>query len=126
MKLNEYSKLASEISKSKGFQDIELNIPTKLALIHSEVSEALEADRIGTEVNHRVTNISHIESLECDKVFKAEFEYGIKDTFEDELADILIRVFELCGIKNIDIDSHVKMKMRYNSLRPRMNGGKRY
>jgi len=43
------NKLATEIhenSKSKGFFDSEKNIGEMLCLIHSEVSEALEADRI--------------------------------------------------------------------------------
>jgi hypothetical protein len=41
----------------------------------------------------------------------------VKDSFHDEMADVLIRVLDLCGGYNIDIDWHIKMKMRYNATR---------
>ena len=37
----------------------------------------------------------------------------LKNTFEDELADVIIRVLDLCAFKGIDIESHIKAKMRY-------------
>ena len=43
--MNELSKQIHENNKAKGFYDGEKNIGEMLALIHSEVSEALEADR---------------------------------------------------------------------------------
>ena len=45
--INELAKEIHENAKSKGFFDSEKNIGEMLCLIHSEVSEALEADRKG-------------------------------------------------------------------------------
>lgn len=52
------------------------------------------------------------------------FETDIKDTFEDEIADCFIRLFDLCGRYKIDIESHIKAKMKYNSLREKLHGKK--
>lgn len=119
------NKLAKEIHQSnidKGFFDDERNIGEMLCLIHSEVSEALEADRKGRyskEVDLEVITISW-----NDNRFMESFEGGIKDTFEDEMADIVIRVFDMCAFKNIDLEGHIKAKMRYNSLREYKHGKK--
>lgn len=43
--INELSKQIHENAKNKGFYEDEKNIGEMLCLIHSEVSEALEADR---------------------------------------------------------------------------------
>jgi len=42
----------------------------------------------------------------------------VKDTFEDELADTIIRILDLCGYLGIDIDEHINLKMAYNRERP--------
>ena len=102
--LDALSKACHTISKSKGFYDGEKGEPSnaevakRLMLIVTEVSEACEA--------HRKENYGLLE----------------KDTFEDEIADILIRVFDLCGWMNIDIGKQVKWKMEHNSNREKMHG----
>lgn len=118
------NELAKEIHKNavdKGFYEGEKNIGEMLCLIHSEVSEALEADREG----------NHVPSVFCDSInnledfmFKQYFESEVKNTFEDELADIVIRVLDLAGFKQIDLESHIKAKMRYNSMREHKHGKK--
>jgi NTP pyrophosphatase (non-canonical NTP hydrolase) len=50
------------------------------------------------------------------------FAKDVKDTFEDELADAVIRIADLCGYLNIDLESHIKAKMRYNETRPHKHG----
>ena len=45
-----------------------------------------------------------------------------KDTFSDELADVAIRLFDLCGAKNIDLEWQIKKKMEYNLTRPKKHG----
>ena len=59
-----------------------------------------------------------------DENFKAEFEHAVKSTFEDELADIMIRVMDLAAYKGIDLDNHIKVKMRYNAMRGYKHGKK--
>ncbi|MGG0718713.1 hypothetical protein ABE096_14115 [Robertmurraya massiliosenegalensis] len=97
MRINELCKQAYETAKSKGWHDEERETGTLLALIHSEVSEALEADRKGWDGD-----------------------------FAEELADVCIRVFDLCGSKGIDLEYHIKKKMEYNKTRTHKHGGKAY
>jgi len=63
--------------------------------------------------------ISHLHGIEWSEY---NFITNIKNTFEDELADVVIRVLDLCAFKKIDIESHIKAKMRYNSSRPHKHG----
>jgi len=81
-------------------------IPEKLALIHSEVSEALEDFRNGTMVTDYEEN-------------------GKPVGFNTELADILIRVFDLAGALGIDLEKEVRIKSDFNETRQRRHGGKR-
>lgn len=71
-------------------------IPGVLALIHSEVSEALEA-----------------------------FRHDQREHFPEELADILIRVLDCAAGLGIDLDSAVAMKLEKNRHRGVRHGGKR-
>jgi len=119
------NKLATEIhenAKSKGFFDSEKNIGEMLCLIHSEVSEALEADRINKYSNGCLKNKEFSEKSPSNVKWNAYFVDNVKNTFEDELADVVIRVLDLCAFKKIDIESHIKAKMRYNSSRPHKHG----
>lgn len=126
------NKLAQEIhenAKSKGFYDDKKNIGEMLCLIHSEVSEALEADRkkhfTTLKENWYINGLADANygaSFCGDQSFLNEFEKSVKNTFEDELADVVIRVLDLCAYKGINIESHIKAKMRYNQTRPYKHG----
>jgi NTP pyrophosphatase (non-canonical NTP hydrolase) len=116
--------LAKEIHKnnvSKGFYEDKKNIGEMLCLIHSEVSEALEADR---KNKYTTGTIQTINNFVLDEMFVTDFQIGVKDTFEDELADVVIRVLDLCAFKGIDIESHIEAKMRYNAMREYKHGKK--
>lgn len=97
----------------KGFWET-FNMAEKLMLIVSELSEAMEADR----KNKRMGNsISGVNGCIKDNDFKKAFLVNVKDTFEDELADVCIRIFDLAQKMDIDLESHIRAKMRYNSTR---------
>jgi NTP pyrophosphatase (non-canonical NTP hydrolase) len=114
--INELAKEVHENAKSKGFFEDKKNIGEMLCLIHSEVSEALEADRKGQYSNRESIALQNMIKEDND-LFKKIFKATVKDTFQDELADIMIRVMDLAAYKGIDLESHIKVKMRYNSLR---------
>lgn len=84
------------------------NIPEKLALVHSEISEALEEYR-----NHKLS-----AGIYMDHSTKPEG-FGI------ELADAVIRIFDLAEYLQIDIQECIEIKMDYNKSRPLRHGGKR-
>jgi NTP pyrophosphatase (non-canonical NTP hydrolase) len=121
--LNEIAKEIHANNVSKGFYDKPVDFGTRIALMHSELSEALEAHREG-KVCHG--DIKLINSFVIDEMFETDYKIGIKGTIEEEMADIIIRALDYCAFKGIDIDEHVKAKMRYNSMRPHMHGGKKY
>jgi NTP pyrophosphatase (non-canonical NTP hydrolase) len=112
MNLNDMAKEAHNNSKKHGFWDGDYDlakmpidvIGLKLALIHSEVSEALEDAR-------------------KDRMKTADWGLvGKPSGFPSELADIIIRVGDLAGALGIDLDREVKHKMEFNATRPRMHG----
>ncbi len=122
MTLKEIGETTTETSKSKGFGLTEVDIPRTLCLIHSEVSEALEADRshmYGDEENDDIRLLS-------DDEFKKAYEEVEKGNFEDELADIIIRTCGLAYRLGINLDYFIQVKLRYNKLRPHKHGGKKY
>jgi len=121
--INQLSIEIHENNKAKGFYEGEKNIGEILCLIHSEVSEALEADRKGIYIPIE-NRIEWVNELKNNDEFKSDFKQIVKNTFEDELADIMIRVMDLAAYKNIDLESHIKAKMRYNKTRGYMHGKK--
>lgn len=121
MIFNEASKKIYEANKEKGFWDNERNVGEMLMLITSELGEAMEAHRKGRFAKLADFNRASIASNSGDD-FKVNFEANIKDTFEDEVADALIRILDMCGGLGIDIDSHVNTKLAYNRTRERLHG----
>jgi len=116
--LNEIAEEVHETVKSKGLYDRERGAPELLCLIHLEVSEALEADREG---NYYKTSPVRESLVNCpdEGIFQKNYEINIKGSFDEEMADIILRVLDLCAYKKIDIDLHVRAKMRYNKNRGR-------
>lgn len=108
---------------NSGFSDEEIAyvkdafVAQKLMLTVSELSEALEANRKG---NRAVL-------AGCDPNthdFKESFELSVKDSFEDELADTCIRLFDLAEWQGVDLEEHIKLKHLYNKQRPYKHGKK--
>jgi NTP pyrophosphatase (non-canonical NTP hydrolase) len=97
-----------------------LIITTKLALVITELSECIEAIRKGESKRTPKIITSHMDIN--DENFKENFEQKIKDSFEDELADAVIRIMDLAVEENIDLGKHIMMKHHYNSTRPYKHG----
>ena len=128
--MNDLNKLAKEIyegNKLRGFDVSKENIGQTLMLVVSELAEALEADRKGKHAD-LVAYEKRLEDINNGRrKFKGPhmFTEDIKDTFEDEIADSIIRLFDLCGGFGIDIEKHIDLKLQYNATREFMHG-KRY
>lgn len=107
MTLNELRDEIHATAREKGwYNDGERNIPEALALIHAEVSEALEEYRDG-------------------KMETVRDPTGRLTGFKVEVADILIRTLDLAGYIGMDVDDVVRSKMAYNRTRPHRHGGKK-
>jgi NTP pyrophosphatase (non-canonical NTP hydrolase) len=133
MKINEAIAESHNTAKEKGFWDKpNWNIGEKLMLITSELGEALEADRKDQyadvdNFNKGLTNeLGQVPLFQddADEKFVKSFETNLKDKFEDELADATIRLFDLAGKMNIDLEYFMMMKMKYNKTRARLHGKK--
>jgi NTP pyrophosphatase (non-canonical NTP hydrolase) len=95
----------------KGFHNIKERGITKnqhtgelIALLIGELcGEALEAHR--RERFCKVDNLKFDMNYQEDSPIKSEigrFEVWVKDTFEDEIADVFLRLFDLCGFLQIN------------------------
>ena len=124
MKISELQKAAHKLSLRKGWWDdcriypglknyalapefVDNHVPEKLALIHSEISEALESVRSG-------------------EALFFETKDGKPEGLGVELADAVIRIADLCEAVGVDLESCILLKHRYNKGRPHKHGGKRF
>lgn len=126
MNLNELRDRAHQINQSKGFGLGDVDIPRALCSIHSEVSEALEADRADKTCPLDAARALNSDTNIDEEEFIIKFENRIKNTLADELADIIIRTASTCASLDIDIEAHVQAKLHYNTTRPHKHGGKKY
>lgn len=107
--LNELRDLAYKTACEHGFHDEELSNEHYLCLVISELMEAVEADRKGRlgkkcKTRFEMEYNRYPALVEEEKRFKFSFEKHIKDTVPDEIADACIRILDLCGLREIDID----------------------
>lgn len=90
-----------------------------LMLIITEICEMIAADRINKRANrqmfeHRLV----VEPSDPDKRFKEWFKTYIKESFEDELADVCIRTFDFMGENGIKTET---LNRIHSELHPDFN-----
>lgn len=93
--LNALKERAYKTAVAHGFHEEVRPDAYWLGLVMSEAGEAINADRKGKRAN--VVRFS--EDMELGHPFKESFEKHIKDSMEDEIADIVIRLLDFSGLK---------------------------
>ena len=100
----EWNKIAKQVYKNAvnhGFWKGEINDGERMALIHAEISEALEALREGNPSSNEIIEFTNLE---------------------EELADAIIRIMDYAFGKDLDIAGAILAKVEYNKSREYMHG----
>lgn len=85
------------------WQEPERSTAECIALMHSELSEALEADRHGNPPDDKVPEFTGVEA---------------------ELADVVIRIMDFAGRKKLRVAEAIIAKAAMNKTRPHRHGKK--
>lgn len=140
--MRELQALCYQQSADKGFHDDEptegravlsLNAE-RIALMHSELSEALEELRAGRPANKTYyapllvpTSLAiEIGYAEAERLIAKDNEGKMQkpEGVPSELADVVIRVLDFCGANDIDLESMIFEKLAYNATRGFKHGKK--
>ena len=107
MNYKEYTAKAFDIAKRHGFHDKEMPEEHWLMLIISEISEMVESDRLRYHAQEAMfkekCNTAQPNETENEH-WKYCFNVFIKDTVEDEMADVCIRIFDLAGLLELELE----------------------
>ena len=109
--ISEWQKEVYAVAKEKGWHDIgkDKSFAECVVLVHAELSEAIE--------EYRKPNL--------EKGFLYYSPKGKPEGISIELADVAIRVFDMCEQFDIDLEKAIEIKNEYNKTRSYRHGNKK-
>lgn len=128
--INEAAQAIYQANKKQGFwtDGVSRNFGEMLMLVTSELGEAMEAHRKDKAADWKAYNsvikATPEDATEAEKLLlqRQAFKTYIKDGYEDEISDAIIRLLDMAGGLGIDLFKHINAKLDYNSSRPRLHG----
>ena len=125
MNFDELAQQAYATAKAHGWHDEKQPDETYLMLIITEIAEAVQADRKDRHADVEIFN-SYYEDKDEDydangTMFKAYYDDFIKNTVEDELSDVVIRILDFAELRGFGFDS-VNARVRRTYEKYRGNG----
>ena len=131
LKIKDFAEEIHKNAVEHGWWDEPRRFGELIALVHSELSEALEEyrnDHDYTEIYTACKGCTHTPKAGyncivgdiCDNWEKRDKPEGIPV----ELADCIIRILDACEWYGIDIEKALEAKHEYNLTRPYRHGGK--
>lgn len=137
MEIKQFAKEVHENAVKHGWWDEERSFGDLIALVHSELSEALEEYRNGHKPDETyysckapATESTNTEKFKGCPVCPAPCNnqcaghFGKMEGIPSELADVIIRVLDMAEHYGIDIEAALTEKHAYNLTRPYKHGGK--
>lgn len=122
--LNDLRDRAFECAQSHGFYDQPFSEKHEKMMLICEIAEAVQADRENRHADIDTFNKSierYKQKCETnifdDGFYEVAFEDWIKDTFEDEITDIIIRLLSIYGCLGTDL-SFIQRTMNNEDLFP--------
>ena len=102
-KLTELRDRAYRAACDKGFHDEQKPDAVYKMLIITEIAEAVQADRKGLCVRKDIKNRYKVFVIDSEEPHQSFYKCEIAGKLEDELADIIIRMLDYCGLKQINM-----------------------
>ena len=124
MKINDCVKMVHDLAVEKGWYNPPKSDVESCALMHSEISEAVEELRVDNPSIYYTNKKTgkQWDKEELPELFDSS-EWKPNGTMI-EIADLVIRAFDFCGNKGWDLEKAIKIKYEYNKSRSKRHGGK--
>lgn len=132
--INELIRESHETAVGKGWWEQPRTFGDQVALMHSELSEALEEFRNPQKIAGDILEFDPLTTIYVTLWGKpatlataAQLSNApLKpEGVAAEFADVLIRIFDTCGRYHIPLAEALELKLAYNRTRPHRHGGKR-
>lgn len=107
------------VNEANGWHDGGRTFGEGIALLHSEVSEALEAFR-----DHGLADVTAPAPTRHTSFSTGELPPSKPEGVGSEFADVLIRLIDECDRQGIDLFAEYLRKIEYNKTRGYKHGGK--